>query len=172
MKAVAWPRRCAKIKSAEKSNAEMERSCLWCPASQTAGETSLAPARVPDRGGERSQHHEPSQEELCQAKEEQGHGLGDEKCQAHTDLELENSPEPGHVPGKRGGPVPEQSTQSSQPTSLVPSSVMRDGVKVSVMSVAKLSNEKNPDDENEKVSVALLSLSRVCSETEPAVSSS
>ena len=68
--------------------------------------------------------------------------------------------------------MPEQSTQSSQPTSLVPSSVMRDGVKVSMMSVARLSNEKNPDDENEKVSVALLSLSRVCSETEPEVSDS
>jgi hypothetical protein len=68
--------------------------------------------------------------------------------------------------------VPEQLTQSSQPTSLVPSSVMSYGVKVSMMSVAKLSNEKNPDDTNEKVSVALLSVSSVCNETKPEVSNS
>jgi hypothetical protein len=68
--------------------------------------------------------------------------------------------------------VPEQLTQSSQPTSLVPSSVMSYGVKVSMMSVAKLSNEKNPDDTNEKVSVALLSVSSVCNETKPEVPNS
>ena len=68
--------------------------------------------------------------------------------------------------------MPEQSTQSSQPTSLVPSSVMREGVKVSMMSVAKLSNEKNPDYKNEKVSVALLSVSSVCKDIEPEVSDS
>ena len=48
---------------------------------------------------------------------------------------------------------------------------MRDGVKVSMMSFPKLSNEQNPDDNNGKVSVALLSVSRMCNETEPGFSS-
>ena len=83
---------------------------------------------------ERSQQREPSQEEVCQAKEEQEHGQGarrgEETCQAHTDLELETSPAPGPVPGSRGGPVPEQLNLSNQQTSLVPSSVMIGGVGV------------------------------------------
>ena len=46
------------------------------PSQEPSSETNLAPVRVPDRGGERSQQRESSQEEVCQAKEEQEHGQG------------------------------------------------------------------------------------------------
>ena len=60
------------------------------PSQEPPRESNLAPARVPDKGGERSQQRETSQEEVCQAEEEQEHGQGarrgEEMCQAHTDL--------------------------------------------------------------------------------------
>ena len=86
-------------------------------------------------------------------------------CQAHTDLEPETSPATGPVPGSRGGSVPEQLNPSSRQTSLVPSSVMRGGVGVAKMSVAKMSSKNNRG-------VALLSVSKMFNETEPGVSNS
>ena len=68
--------------------------------------------------------------------------------------------------------MPEQLNPSSQQTSLVPSSTMRCGVGVSMMSVAELSSMKKRGNMDERVSVALLSMSKMCSETEPGVSTS
>ena len=73
---------------------------------------SLAPAREPDRGEERSQLREPSQEDVCQAEDgqERGQGAhrGEEVCQARVSLEQDTSPEPGHVQTTRDGPVQEE----------------------------------------------------------------
>ena len=43
---------------------------------EPSGAASLAPAREPDRGEERSLFHEPSQEDVCQAEDGQEHGQG------------------------------------------------------------------------------------------------
>ena len=108
---------------------------------------------------------------VCQTEEGRGVSNVRGDVPSYTDLERETSPGPGPVPGSRGGPVPEQLNTSNQQTSLVPSSLMSGGVGVSMMSVAKLSIKKNLDDMNEKLSVALLSVSEMGNKTEPEVSS-
>jgi hypothetical protein len=95
------------------------------PNREPSGVASLTPAREPDRGGERSQLHEPSQEDAYQAEEGQEHGegahRGEEMCQAQVDLEQDTSLEPGRVRTNRDRPVPEEPNKEP---SLVPSSMM------------------------------------------------